>query len=315
MNRSRLIQGAAAATFVPFVTPGRARAALTTLTVGSAQTDSASELFSGIHEGFFSRGGLDIQPQNFSNGNATFAAMLGGSLDIADSNTLSIAVAFAHGAPLRMISTGAVYTSKDPTTVMVVAPDSKLRTARDLSGTTVGVNVLAGIAHIATQAWIDKNGGDSKQVHFLELPNTAMTAALTSKRIDAGILPEPFYSQSKSDTRFFSNAFDGIGPRWMIDGFVATQTWIAANRDVAHRFAQIKLQSAAWANRHQDQTAELVAKGMNLDVSVVRKMARATFLEKVDLTTIQPVIDAGAQYGAIPARFEATDLFSPDFLH
>ena len=213
-----------------------------------------------------------------------------------------------------MISVGSVYTSKAPTTVLVVLPDSKLKTARDLSGTTVGVNVLAGIAHIATQAWIDKNGGDSKQVHFLELPNTAMTAALISKRIDAAILPEPFWSQSKGDA-FFSNAFDGFGPRWMIDGYVATPTWIAANRDVAHRFDQLRLQAAAWANRHQDQTAVFVAEGMNLDVSVVRKMTRAQFLEKVDLTTIQPVIDVGAQYGAIPARFDAADLFAPDFLH
>jgi NitT/TauT family transport system substrate-binding protein len=315
MNRSRLIRGAAAATLLPFAVRNAAWAADTKLTVGSAQTDSASELFSGIHEGIFSRAGLDVQPQNFTNGNATFAAMLGGSLDIADSNVLSIAVAYAHGAPFRMIAGGAVYSSRNPTTVMVVAKDSKLRTARDLSGTTVGVNVLQGIAHVAAQAWIDKNGGDSKQVRFLELPNTTMGAALTSKRVDAGILPEPFLSQSKDDTRFFSKAFDGFGPRWMIDGFVATPSWIAANRDVARRFTQARTEAAVWANRHQDQTAELVAKGMSLDIAVVRGMARATFLEKVDLTAIQPVIDAGARYGVLPTRFLAADLFAPEFLH
>lgn len=314
MNRSHFFQGAAAAAIAPLAVARTAMAAPTTLSVGSAQTDSASELLSGIHEGFFSRAGLDVELQNFSNGNATFAAMIGGSLDIAASNTLSFIDAFAKNAPIRMISVGSVYTSKAPTTVMAVLLDSKLRTARDLSGTTVGVNALGGIAHIATQAWIDKNGGDSKQVHFLELPNTSMTAALTSKRIDAGILPEPFYSQSKGQTRFFSDAFDGFGPRWMIDGYVATQTWIAANRDVAHRFDQIRSQSAAWANRHHDQTAVFVAQGMNLDVSVVRAMTRATFLEKADLTAIQPVIDIGAQYGAIPARFDAAQLFAPEFL-
>ena len=315
MNRTRLIQGATAAALFPLAMPSVARAADVKLTVGSAQTDSASELYSGIQQGIFSRAGLDVQPQNFSNGNATFAAMLGGSLDIADSNILSLAVAFAHGAPFRMIACGGVYSSRNPTTVMVVAKDSKLRTARDLSGTTVGVNVLAGIAHIATQAWIDKNGGDSKQVRFLELPNTTMAAGITSKRIDAGILPEPFLSQSKSEMRVFSKAFDGFGPRWMIDGFVATQSWIAANHDVAKRFQQARAESAAWANRHQDQTAQLVAKAMNLDLAVVRAMARASFSESVDLAAIQPVIDVGAQYGALPARFQAADLFAPEFLH
>jgi NitT/TauT family transport system substrate-binding protein len=315
VNRSRLIGGAAAAALLPFAASGTARAAETKVTVGTAQTDSASELFSGIYEGFFSRAGLDVEPQNFSNGNATFAAMIGGSLDIAGSNLLSFAVAYAHGAPLRMIAPGGIYSTRNPATLLVVAKDSTLRTARELSGTTVGVNVLAGIAHIATQAWIDKNGGDSKQVHFLELPNTAMATALTSKRIDAGILPEPFLSQSKNETRVLGKAFDGFGPRWMIDGFVATQTWIAANHDVALRFEQARSEGAAWANRHQDKTAVFVAKAMNLDLAVVRGMARATFFEKVDLTAIQPVIDAGVAYGALPARFPAADLFAPEFLH
>jgi len=101
----------------------------------------------------------------------------------------------------------------------------------------------------------------------------------------------------------------------MIDGYIATQTWIAANRDTAHRFQRANLEAASWANRHQDQTAEFVAKGMGLDVAVVRAMARATFLEKSDLGAIQPVIDVGVQYGVLPEKFAASDLFAPEFLH
>ena len=315
MNRRSLMLGATATAILPFTGADAGAADLTKLSLGTAQTDSASEVLSGIHEGIYARAGLDVQPQTFTNGNATFAAMLGGGLDVANSNVLSLAVAYAHGAPIRMIATGGVYSSRNPATLMVVARDSKLRTARELAGMTVGVNVLQGIAHVATQAWIDKNGGDSKQVKFLELPNASMGAALTSKRIDASILPEPFLSQSKSDWRFFSNAFDGIGPRWMIDGYVATQSWISANHDTARKFQQSNLEAAIWANHHQNQTAEFVAKGMSLDIAVVRGMARATFLEKPELGTIQPVLDIGLQYGVLPSKLAAADLFSPDFLH
>ncbi len=311
MNRGRLISGGAAVLAIRSVAGA---AELTKISLGTAQTDSASEVLSGINVGIYARAGLDVQPQTFTNGNTTFAAMLGGTLDLSGSNLLSLAVAYAHGAPIRIIATGAVYTTQHPTTVMVVAKDSKLATARDLAGATVGVNVLQGIAHVAAQAWIDKNGGDSKQVKFLELANSSMGAALLSKRIDASILPEPFLSQSKGDWRFFGKAFDGFGPRWMIDGYVASQAWIAANRDTAHKFQQANLEAAAWANRHQDQTAEFVAKGMGLDVAVVRGMARATFLEKTDLGAIQPVIDAGVKYGVLPQRILAADLFAPEFL-
>jgi NitT/TauT family transport system substrate-binding protein len=316
MNRGRLIRAGTAAFAASLAFPRAAIATdLSKITLGTAQTDSASEILSGINEGIYARAGLDVQPQTFTNGNSTFAAMLGGTLDLSGSNLLSLAVAYAKGAPIRMIATGAVYSTRNPTTLMVVAKDSKLVTARDLSGTTVGVNVLGGIAHVAAQAWIDKNGGDAKQVKFIELPNSSMGAALVSKRIDASILPEPFLSQSKGDWRFFSKAFDGFGPRWMIDGYIATQDWIAANRETARKFQRANLAASAWANRHPDQTAVFVAKGMNLDVAVVRGMARATFLEKTDLGAIQPVIDAGAQYGVLPQKFPAAELFAPDFLH
>ena len=44
-------------------------------------------------------------------------------------------------------------------------------------------------------------------------------------------------------------------------------------------------------------------------------MRRATFLEHVNLGVVQPVIDVGAQYGALSARFPAADLFYPGALH
>jgi NitT/TauT family transport system substrate-binding protein len=267
-----------------------------------------------MSQGFLSRAGIEVQLQNFTNGNAIAAAVVSGSLDVGSANVLSLASAHEKGLPLKIIGSGAIYTTKNPTTVMLVAKNSKLRTARDLSGTTIGVNVLKGIAHVSAEAWIDKNGGDAKQVRFVELPFSATPAAIVAGRIDAGVVPEPFLTQSKDETRVFAKSYDGIGPRWMIDGYIATDSWIAANRDVAGRFAQATRAAGTWANHNQDKTAEIVSKAMNVDPSVVRSMARASFLERTDLSVVQPVIDAGVQYGALSARFPAADLFNPDAL-
>ncbi len=312
MKRRTLALGLAAA-LIPL--PRRVCAADATIRLGNVAIDSSSEIYSAMSEGYLSRAGIDVQLQNFTNGSAIAAAVVSGSLDVGSSNVLSLASAHEKGLPLKIIGSGAIYTTKNPTTVMLVAKNSKLHTARDLNGTTIGVNVLKGIAHVSAEAWIDKNGGDSKGVRFVELPFSATPAAIVAGRIDAGVVPEPFLTQSKNETRFFAKSYDGIGDRWMIDAYIATESWIAANRDIARRFGQATRAAGTWANRHQDKTAEIVSKAMNVDVSVVRSMARAGFLERTDLSVVQPVIDAGAQYGALAARFPASDLFNPDALH
>jgi NitT/TauT family transport system substrate-binding protein len=313
MKRSTAVCGLAATLVAAANAPSRA--ADVTIRLGNVAIDSSSEIYSAMSEGYLSRAGIDVALQNFTNGNAIAAGVLAGALDIGSANVLSLAIAHEKGLPLRIIGSGSVYTTKNPTTVMLVAKNSKLSTARDLNGLTVGVNVLKGIAHVSAQGWIDKNGGDAKQVRFVELAFSAMPAALAANRIDAGVTPEPFITQSKAETRFFGKSYDGIADRWMIDAYIATEAWIAANRDLARKFGQATRAAGTWANRHQDKTAEIVSKAMNIDVSVIRSMSRASFLERTDLSVIQPIIDVGVQYGALSARFPAADLFNPESLH
>jgi ABC-type nitrate/sulfonate/bicarbonate transport system substrate-binding protein len=101
----------------------------------------------------------------------------------------------------------------------------------------------------------------------------------------------------------------------MIDAWVGNDAWISANPDLARRLSEALRQAAIWANQNHDKTAEFVSNATKIDLAVVRSMRRATFLEHVNLSVVQPVIDVGAQYGALTARFPAADLFYPGALH
>ena len=106
-----------------------------------------------------------------------------------------------------------------------------------------------------------------------------------------------------------------IGDLWMIDAWVANDAWISANPVLARRFSEAMRQAAVWANRNHDKTAELISAATKIDLAVVQTMRRAVFLEHVNLSVVQPVIDVGTQYGALNARFPAADLFYPGALH
>jgi NitT/TauT family transport system substrate-binding protein len=316
MQRQTVLTGLGAALALPLTGMRAARAAdPVTLRAGNVPIDSSSEIFAAQSEGYFAKAGIAVDIQTFNNGNAIAAAVVAGALDVGGINVLSIASAHAQGLPLKIIASGSTYTTKNPTTVMLVPNGSTMRSARDLNGKTLAINVLKGIAHISAQAWIDKNGGDSKSVRYIEMPFAAMPAALSANRVDAAVVAEPQLTQSRGDTRFFGKSYDGIGDLWMIDAWVASDAWIAANPELARRFGDAMQQAAGWANRNQDKTAALISAATKIDLAVIRSMKRATFLEHVNLGVVQPVIDVGTQYGALAARFPASDLFFPGALH
>jgi NitT/TauT family transport system substrate-binding protein len=316
MLRRTVLSGIAAAAVSPFAGVQIVRAAdNVTMRVGNVPIDSSSEIFAAQSAGFLAKNGITIEIQDFTNGNAIAAAIVSGALDCGGINVLSLASAHEKGLPLKIAASGSTYTTKNPTTVMLVPNNSQLKTARDLTGKVVAVNVLQGIAHVSAESWIDKNGGDSKQVKFIELPFSAMPAALVANRVDAAVSAEPQYTQSRNDTRMLGKSYDGIADLWMIDAWTVSQAWLTANPDVARRFSNAMQQAAVWANRNHDKTAELVSAATKIDISVVREMHRATFLEHVNLSVVQPVIDVGAKYGALSAPFPAADLFYPGALH
>ena len=316
MRRQTALVGLGAALISPLAGARAARAAdPVTLRVGNVPIDSSSEIFAAQSAGFLSKAGIAVDIQSFTNGNAISAALASGALDIGGVNVLSLAAAHQKGLPLKIVGSGATYTSKNPTTVMLVPNDSPLHVPRDLNGKTVAVNVLQGIAHVSAESWIDKNGGDSKSVKFIEFPFAAMPAALAANRVDAAVVAEPQLTQSRNDTRLFGKSYDGIADLWMIDAWTANDAWIFANPDVALRFSAAMRQAAVWANQNHDKTAEFVSAATKIDISIVRAMRRATFLEHVNLSVVQPVIDVGAQYGALTSRFPAADLFYAGALH
>jgi NitT/TauT family transport system substrate-binding protein len=307
--------GATAATVALPLSARRAAAQAPVIRVGDIPIDSGSVVFAARDQGFFSKSGVSVEIQDFSNGGAIASALVGGSIDVGGINILTLATAHEKGLPLKIVASGSTYSAKDPTTAMLVPRSSTLHNARELAGKAVAVNVLKGIAHISAQAWIDKNGGDSKAVRFVEMPFAVMPAALTANRVDAAVVAEPNLSQAlREDARLLGNSYDGIADLWMIDGWAASESWIAANADATRRFAEAMRMAAIWANRNQDKTAAIVTAAMKLDPAVVRGMRRATFLERPNLATVQPVIDTGARYGALASTFPAADLFAPGAL-
>jgi NitT/TauT family transport system substrate-binding protein len=281
---------------------------LTTLKVATIPIDVGAEVFYAQDQGFFKKVGIDAQIQSISNGPAITAAVASGAIDIGFSNLVSLAEAYKRGVPITLIAPAGEYSTNAPTSVCVVAANSPIKSAKDLEGKTFATNGLKNIAEFGPRAWMDENGGDSSEVKFIEMPFPTMAGALARGEVAAALLAEPTVSEFKSSTKLLSKCFDGIARSFLISAYFTTASWAGAHPDLVGRFQQALRETAAWANKSHDQTAEILAKEAKMSPDVVRTMNRSVYPERLDPAQIQPVIDVTAKYGGLSASFPASEM-------
>jgi len=296
MKRSQALAGFAAASAAPFV-PAVGRADDLPLRMATINIDSTAQPYYAEDGGFFKAAGLKVDFQQFNNGQAIAAAVAGGALDIAVSNIVALTQAHARAVPFVIVAPGALYLSSDPTTLMMVPKGSAINSPRDLVGKTVACNGINGIPEYCIRAWVDKNGGDSTTMKFVEMNFAQMMDALGSARVDAASVTEPFITEAKSTGRAIGAPFDAC----------ASRDWAQANHEAIKRFQSANAQTATWANHNQDKTAAILIKYTKLPEATVRTMRRAVFAEKWNVAEAQPLVELTSKYGNVP-RFAIEEM-------
>jgi NitT/TauT family transport system substrate-binding protein len=195
--------------------------------------------------------------------------------------------------------------------MIVVSKTSPIKSARDMNGKIFSIDVLGGLPYVSVRTWIDKNGGDSSTVKFVELPFSAMTQAVISGRVDVSemnVAYDPQIGKPDDPLHLLGNSYEAVGPRYCSSLWFATSDWVSKNPDAARRFVAVMKQAAAWANSHPHESAVMLAPHIKQTVAAIESSTRVLY--GVDMTPdlIQPVIDASAKYGLLKSRFSATEL-------
>jgi len=299
-----LVAGAAAAPRLAL-----AQGAPTTIRLGTAPVDSYALAYYALDRGFFKAANLDVQIQSFSGGGGVMTAAAGGAVDIGCANVGAQANAHMRNLPFAMIAGGGNYSTNSPTTVLAVSKNSPLKTAKELNGKTVGCSTLKDLQQVSVMKWVDMNGGDSATLKFLEIPVPEMAPALLAGRIDAACELEPSLTYAKNDIRIFGKCYDAIAKTLTITTHFAHTEWLAKNPAVARAFIGAMKAAAQWANKNKAASAVILQRVSQIPAETVGVMNRVVFAESLDRATIQPVIDATAQYKFIPNTFNVADMF------
>jgi NitT/TauT family transport system substrate-binding protein len=277
------------------------------LAVGTAPNDSAGPTFYAEALGYYKTAGLDVT-LTFMNSGTT--ALASGALVIAAMPTTLAAIARDKGVPFVMFAPLSLYVSATPDHALIVLKNSPLRSARDLTGKTIATRDLGNMSYFAARSWIDKNGGDSKSIHWYELSDPLDVAAMKAGRLDAASISEPALTPAlrSGDVRVLAPVFDAIAARFLVAGCVTTEAFAAAHPAVIRAYADVIAKAAKWANANQTQSGAILEKYSQAPVPP--GAARTVYAERLRATDVQPVLDLMLATGQLKTAARATDLFS-----
>lgn len=314
MRRSAFFAASAA----PFALPLAARAqTLAKIRVASAPNDDLIASLWALETGAFRKAGLDVDLQKSNSGSAVAAAVAGGAVDVGKSSLVSLLAGRAKGFPFVIVAPSGLFTAETPFTAgIMVALDSPIKTGADCNGKIVGVAGLNDMTSIATQAWIDQNGGDSKTLKFIEVPTSAIPESIAAGRIDLGTVPNPTFGMAVTTgkVRALCAPLLAIGKRFMQAGYFSTADYAAKNRPMLAAFRKVIGETGAYANAHQTQMIPLISKFTGIDQKVLAQQPHQLCATTLDVKLIQPIVDVAIAYKAIPPGFDARQMFDPESL-
>lgn len=259
------------------------------LKVGYIPIADAAQLYVAKDLDLFRKHGITVKPIAFAGGAKIIQALSIGELDVGFTGTVPLIQANSRGLQIRAITGGSVQSTKNPYQALVVPDNSKITNAKQLVGSTIGINVFKSIDHCFTLAWLDKNGVDTKSVKFVEIPFPQMEAALSSGQIQASSMIEPFITLAKSrrGVRILDYYVVDVKPEFEMTTYVVSSDKVNEHHKEFKAFQLAIDEATNLINSDNVNLVNSIAKNTKLDEKTVSEMTIPSFSNKLTVDNLE----------------------------
>ncbi|MEV7340082.1 ABC transporter substrate-binding protein [Streptomyces sp. NPDC093544] len=271
----------------------------------------------GVTNDAFAKNGLDIVKSPTTSPAQVTPLLLNGQLDIALGDPVGSIIAISQNVPLVIIAvaTSSGTSAANDTTGLLVKDDGAITSAADLNGKKIGVTSIGGSAQMTASATIDKLGGDSKTVDFVEVPAQSMNSEVDKGTVDAVVSQEPTIAQGKSIglKELFAPAAEST-PSSPLIVYVTTQTYLKDHRDVVDSFTKALTESSAALNGNPDLVRSTAKSTYKLTDAQTAAMVLPYFVPTtVSKSKLEDIMDLMIKYGLIksPVDLDTTIYNAP----
>ena len=273
MNKRRFA-GAAAALCFGFVLASAApvaaqQQATTTIRAAYIPVVTWAPAWVAKEKGFFEKRGLDVKltvAQNLS----ILPGTLGRQFDFAPSTAPDLLKAVASGLDVVAVAAAVFETQSNQTTQLMVAKDSGIVSAKDLSGKLIATPTIGGVIHISVLYWLKKNGVDITGVRAVEVPFPNMADQLKAGRVDAVEVVQPFVGALKAGGAVALTApLLSAGDEVLFPFWIASGEWARANKPVLAAWKASLDEAMAVNKANPEEARKIVGQYTKLPEAIV----------------------------------------------
>ncbi len=274
------------------------------LTIGVLPIVDVAPVYLAEKEGYFKQEGLTVKFQQAQGGAALIPAMVGGNIQIAFSNYVSLFLAKNRGIDLNVIAEGV--RAKPGFSGVFTMPGSPIKTPADLADKKVAVNTLNNVGDVAISAVLTDKGVDPKTLKFVEIPLPDMGPTMQRGEIDAAWVVEPFTTSLKTtlNARAVIDPFTGPTDGMAIAGYATLKRFADQNPKTIAAFRRALSKATAEANTAPSKVAEVVPTYTGIKADAASKFTLPQYTATADVKTLQRVADLMQQFGRLNQRLE-----------
>lgn len=295
--------------------PTTAGSGLDQVTVGVVPIVDVAPLYLGIEKGFYEDNGIELTAETANGGAALLPAVVSGDYQFGFSEVASLIVASSKGLPVSMITPASSSTGdpQDDYAGLLVRKDSEITDVAELEGKTVAINSIQGVNYVLARDAIDRAGGDSDKVKFIEMAFPDMLTALDHEQVDAIFEPQPFYTIAQNQGNVVLNALYATATAdFEVTSYFATEQYAAENPDLVARFKKATEESFAYAEAHPDEARDIVTTYTTIDPQVVADMTLPKWPAAFNEDSLGFVAQAAHKYGLTTSVVDVASMIHTD---
>ncbi|GAA0255677.1 ABC transporter substrate-binding protein [Actinomadura nitritigenes] len=282
--------------------------------VASLPLVDGAALYIAQKQGLFKAEGLNVKIVPVQQSIKALPALKNGEVDaIAGANYVSFLQANEQGAlKLSILAEGATLTSNMMN--VLVMPNSKIKTAKDLEGKKVAVNILNNIQGLTLDSILKANNVDPKKVQYVAIPFPQMASALQKGQVDAIHTVEPFLSdiEKKDGARVVVDGGSEPVTGMPISGFVSTQEFAKKNPKTAAAFQSAIIKAQKIASQDRKRVEEVLPGYAKIDPQVASVITLPGYPTSLSTTRMQQIVDLMTTSGLLKQKPDLKSiLFQP----